>query len=278
MDQGIVALLSGFALCLGLILSIGAQNAVVLRQGLRREHVGIVVLVCVVSDAILQAVGVAGMATLVTAQPWLETLARWAGAAFIVGFAVLSIRRAIRGGGSLEAAPDEPAEPQGAGPAVMPVDAAASAGAATTTGAITSPRRATTDGPVAIAGPAASAGSAASAGPAASAGARTIVADGTKRTRSGRMTAFLTILAVTWLNPHAIVETTVVLGSVAGTHGDARWWFLAGGIAASTIWFVGFGYGARYLAPLLRTERAWRILDGGIAIVMLVIAVMLVTG
>ena len=76
MDQGIVALLSGFALCLGLILSIGAQNAVVLRQGLRREHVGLVVLVCVVSDAILQTIGVAGVATLVMAEPWLETLAR----------------------------------------------------------------------------------------------------------------------------------------------------------------------------------------------------------
>ncbi|WP_206447107.1 LysE/ArgO family amino acid transporter [Agrococcus sp. KRD186] len=217
MDLGIVALLSGFALCLGLILSIGAQNAVVLRQGLRREHVGIVVLVCVVSDAILQTIGVAGVATLVTAQPWLETLARWAGAAFIIGFALLSARRAWRGGGSLEAAPD-------------PAAAAAVASGVTT------------------------------------------------RVRSSRMTTFLTILAVTWLNPHALVETTVVLGSVAGTHGDARWWFLAGGIAASTLWFVGFGYGARYLAPLLRTERAWRILDGTIAAVMLVIAVTLVAG
>lgn len=228
MDQGIVALLSGFALCLGLILSIGAQNAIVLRQGLRREHVGIVVLVCVVSDAILQTIGVAGVATLVTAQPWLESVARWAGAAFIVGFALLSARRAIRGGGSLEAAPD---------------DAGSGAGGQ-------------------------GAGEQGAVGPAAVA----------TRRRSGRMATLLTILAVTWLNPHAIVETTVVLGSVAGTHGDARWWFLAGGIAASTIWFVGFGYGARYLAPLLRTERAWRILDGGIALVMLVIAVTLVLG
>lgn len=233
MEQGIVALLSGFALCLGLILSIGAQNAVVLRQGLRREHVGIVVLVCVVSDAILQTVGVAGVATLVTAQPWLETLARWAGAAFILGFAVLSARRAIRGGGTLEAAPDEsgPSAPLGAGS--RSVGAAASGSAAVATGV-------------------------------------------RSRSRSGRTATFLTILAVTWLNPHAIVETTVVLGSVAGSHGDARWWFLAGGIAASTIWFVGFGYGARYLAPLLRTERAWRILDGAIAVVMLVIAVTLI--
>lgn len=224
MDQGIVALLSGFALCLGLILSIGAQNAIILRQGLRREHVGIVVLVCVVSDAILQTIGVAGVATLVTAQPWIETLARWAGAAFIVGFAVLSARRAIRGGGSLEAAPDGPAE------AAVTHDAGTASVAVAT------------------------------------------------RSRSSRMTTFLTILAVTWLNPHALVETTVVLGSVAGTHGDARWWFLVGGVTASTLWFVGFGYGARYLAPLLRTERAWRILDGAIAVIMLIIAVTLVLG
>ena len=229
MDQGIVVLLSGFALCLGLILSIGAQNAVVLRQGLRREHVGIVVAVCVVSDAILQLVGVAGVATLVTAQPWLETLARWAGAVFIVGFAVLSARRAIRGGGTLEAAPDD--APAGQAPQA---DQAGEAAA----GAVATRRRA----------------------------------------RSGRTATFLTILAVTWLNPHAIVETTVVLGSVAATHGDDRWWFLVGGIAASTIWFIAFGYGARFLAPLLRTERAWRILDGGIAVIMLVIATTLVLG
>ncbi|WP_347756706.1 LysE family transporter [Agrococcus sp. ProA11] len=251
MEHGVVALLSGFALCLGLILSIGAQNAVVLRQGLRREHVGIVVLVCVVSDAILQVIGVAGVATLVAAEPWLESLARWAGAVFIVGFAALSIRRAIRGGGSLEAAPDEPAV---APPlAEQPASAAATTGAAATASTTASRTASTATGAVTTA---------------------PVVAT---RKGKGRMTAFLTILAVTWLNPHAIVETTVVLGSVAGTYGDARWWFLAGGIAASTIWFVGFGYGARYLAPLLRTERAWRILDGGIAIVMLVIAVMLVT-
>ena len=229
MDQGIIALLSGFGLCLGLILSIGAQNAVVLRQGLRREHVGIVVLVCVVSDAILQTIGVAGVATLVTSHPWLEVVARWAGAAFIVGFALLSARRAWRGGGSLEAAPE-------AGPQAADAPAARDASAPS--------------GGVAVA----------------------------TRTRSSRLATLATILAVTWLNPHAIVETTVVLGSVAATHGDERWWFLAGGIAASTLWFVGFGYGARFLAPLLRTERAWRILDGTIAVVMLVIAVTLVAG
>ena len=68
--------------------------------------VGLVVLVCVVSDAILQAIGVAGVATVVAAHPWLETAGRWAGAIFLVGFAAVSARRAWRGGGSLEAAPE----------------------------------------------------------------------------------------------------------------------------------------------------------------------------
>lgn len=228
MPAELVALLSGLGLCLGLIVSIGAQNAIVLRQGLRREHVGLVVLVCVVSDAILQTLGVAGVATLVTAHPWLEVVARWAGAAFIVGFAFLSARRAWRGGGRLDAAPDD------------------------------AQKDAQTD---------------ASSAPDSAAG--TVL---TRRRVSTRTATLLTILAVTWLNPHAIVETTVVLGSVAATHGEERWFFLAGGIAGSTLWFVVFGYGARYLAPLLRTERAWRILDGGIAAIMLVIAVTLVLG
>ncbi|MFS0868277.1 LysE/ArgO family amino acid transporter [Microbacterium sp. 179-B 1A2 NHS] len=228
MTPQIIALLSGLGLCLGLIVSIGAQNAVVLRQGLRREHVGLVVAVCVVSDAVLQTLGVAGVATLVTSHPWLEVVARWAGAAFILGFAFVSARRAWRGGGSLEAATDAPA-----------AETAAPASGGVLTATATTPKT---------------------------------------RLRSGRMATLLTILAVTWLNPHALVETTFVLGSVAGTHGDERWWFLAGGIAASTLWFVGFGYGARYLAPLLRTERAWRILDGGIAAVMVVIAISLILG
>ena len=101
---------------------------------------------------------------------------------------------------------------------------------------------------------------------------------GRARRRSGRLATLATILAVTWLNPHAIVETTVVLGSVAATHGDARWWFLAGGIAASTIWFVGFGYGARSsrrcCAPSARGASSMARSRS----VMLVIAVTLVTG
>lgn len=207
------AFLAGLAICLGLIISIGAQNSYVLRQGIRREHVGAIVIACIASEIVLQTAGVAGVGVLVTHVPWLDGVARWAGAIFLVGYAFVCARRAWRGGGTLVAAPDEAVEGSGG---------------------------------VAV------------------------------RQRTSRRTAVLTILALTWLNPHALIETTLVMGSIAATHGDARWSFLVGGLVASAIWFVGFGYGARFLAPIMRTERAWRILDAGIAVVMLVIAVALV--
>lgn len=97
------AALAGFALGLSLIVAIGAQNAFVLRQGIRREHVLPVVLACAVSDAVLIAAGVAGVGALVAAAPALATAVRWAGAAFLLGYAALALRRAWRGGEALEA-------------------------------------------------------------------------------------------------------------------------------------------------------------------------------
>ncbi|MFU8778318.1 MAG: LysE/ArgO family amino acid transporter, partial [Roseovarius sp.] len=61
--------LAGFALGLSLILAIGAQNAFVLRQGLRRQHVLAVVLICALSDAVLVAAGVTGFGVLAEAVP-----------------------------------------------------------------------------------------------------------------------------------------------------------------------------------------------------------------
>ena len=85
------------------------------------------------------------------------------------------------------------------------------------------------------------------------------------------------VLAVPPVKAHRPKPRSVlILGSVASGHGDERWWFFLGTITASAVWFVGFTYGARYLAPLLRTERAWRILDTAIALIMLAMAVMLV--
>ena len=102
-------LLTGFLTGLGLIVAIGSQNAFVLRQGIRREHVLAVVLICITSDALLIAAGVAGAGALFSALPWLVTAARWGGALFLLGYAVLAARRALRRpAGDAEGLPVEP--------------------------------------------------------------------------------------------------------------------------------------------------------------------------
>ncbi len=92
----LVPLVTGFATGLSLIVVIGAQNAFVLRQGLRREHVGAVVAVCTASDAVLIAAGVAGLGALIQAAPLALTVARWGGAALLAVLAVAALRRATR--------------------------------------------------------------------------------------------------------------------------------------------------------------------------------------
>lgn len=95
---------AGFALGLSLILAIGAQNAFVLRQGLRGEHVLAVVLVCALSDAVLIGLGVGGMGIAVAAMPGLAVAMRWGGAAFLFGYGALRFRAAWAGGESLDPA------------------------------------------------------------------------------------------------------------------------------------------------------------------------------
>ncbi|WP_136442687.1 LysE/ArgO family amino acid transporter [Pacificoceanicola onchidii] len=97
------AAIAGFALGLSLILAIGAQNAFVLRQGLRRAHVLPVVLVCAISDAALIAAGVAGFGALVEAMPGLEWSMRLFGAAFLIWYGAKTLYSAWKGGGALTA-------------------------------------------------------------------------------------------------------------------------------------------------------------------------------
>ncbi|QUJ77049.1 amino acid transporter [Sulfitobacter albidus] len=94
---------AGFGLSLSLILAIGAQNAFVLRQGLRRSHVFAVCLTCAVSDAILIVAGVAGFGALAQAVPWFETVMRYGGALFLIVYGAQNALSAWRGGAALEA-------------------------------------------------------------------------------------------------------------------------------------------------------------------------------
>lgn len=199
LDSAATGLLTGFTL----IIAIGAQNAFVLRQGLAREHVAIVVAICAVSDLLLIVAGVAGIGTVVERAGWLVDAIRWFGVAFLTWYGVRSLLKA-RGHSALAS-----------------------------------------DGP------------------------RTVT----------RRSAILTATALTWLNPHVYLDTVLLLGSIANTHGtDGRWWFAAGAGLASLLWFSGLGFGARLLSPLLALPRAWQVLDVLIGLTMLAIAVVLALG
>ncbi|MGH3280875.1 MAG: LysE/ArgO family amino acid transporter [Trebonia sp.] len=195
------ASLDGLLAGLSLIVAIGAQNAYVLRQGLRRACVGPVVTICTLSDYALIVAGVSGIGVLVQHAGWALHAVRWFGVAFLIWYGLSSAWRARRPASSLSAA------------------------------------RGGTDG----------------------------------RPAAVRRTA-----ALTWLNPHVYLDTVLLLGSIANAHGaSGRWWFAVGACVASTLWFTGLGYGARFAAGLLATPRAWQVLDLLIAATMLGIAVKL---
>jgi len=232
--------LAGLGLGLSLIVAIGAQNVFVLRQGIRREHVFVVAAVCAISDAVLILAGVSGIGAVLTAVPWLVDVVRWAGAAFLAGYAVLAAKRAIRPSGATLGPGSPTAAPSDGTPDGAATPAAANAG----------PGTLATAAPARVVAPAA--------------------------TRSTLVATLGTCLALTWLNPHVYLDTVFLLGSVANGHGEGRWWFALGAALGSVLWFFGLAYGARLLGRVLSTPRAWRILDGVIAVVMLALAVSLV--
>ncbi|MGW5140944.1 LysE/ArgO family amino acid transporter [Nocardia beijingensis] len=94
-SSAVVATASGLGFGLSLIVAIGAQNAFVLRQGISGRHVLAVVAVCAVSDIVLIAAGVGGFGAVVQAAPVVLVVARYAGAAFLIGYAALAARRAF---------------------------------------------------------------------------------------------------------------------------------------------------------------------------------------
>lgn len=200
----LLPLAAGLGLGLSLIVAIGAQNAFVLRQGIRAKHVLAVVAICALSDLVLIFLGISGVGIVIGQFPVALVVVRWLGAAFLVGYGLLAARRAFLGG-RLEV------EQGGNGSSL-----------------------------------------------------RSVV---------------LTVLALTWLNPHVYLDTVLLLGSVANTHGDAgRWLFGVGAGVASILWFTALGFGARLLAGVFAKPLAWRILDGVIAATMIALGVSLVLG
>jgi L-lysine exporter family protein LysE/ArgO len=186
---------------MGLILAIGAQNAFVLRQGLRGEHVLAVVLACAISDAVLIVLGVTSFARIASVLPWLDPVMRFAGAAFLGWYGWRAAASALRSTEALVVAGQAPPAPL------------------------------------------------------------------------GRVLA--TCLALTWLNPHVYLDTVVLLGTISTRFPGDELSFGAGAVAGSFLFFFSLGYGARLLRPLFASPKAWRVLDGLIALVMWAIAVKL---
>jgi L-lysine exporter family protein LysE/ArgO len=258
--QLLTSALAGLGLGLALIVAIGAQNAFVLRQGIRREHVLAVVIICIASDAVLIVAGVGGAGALFTATPWLVTVARWGGALFLLSYAALAARRALH-----RQDPDveglriavDPLDPVGP---VDPVDSGRFEGQEATSLHPASP---TTSG----------------AGDHVRTSTLAIDAPAAVAPEPSRLVTVVgTALALTWLNPHVYLDTVVLLGSVGSSHGAARWAFASGAVLGSTLWFSALGLAARALAPVFARPHAWRVLDGVIAVVMTCIAAGLLLG
>ncbi len=95
-DLGIF--LNGLGVTAGLIMAIGAQNIHVLKTGIRREHVGLTVLTCILIDTVLIGLGVAGVGALVESSPLLLSVATWGGAAFLLWYGLRSWRAVFRAG------------------------------------------------------------------------------------------------------------------------------------------------------------------------------------
>ncbi len=102
------AFLSGFGLGASFIIAIGAQNAFVLKQGLLKRHVGLIVFLCTGFDVMLIGLGVMGMGAIVQAQPALLAAIRYVGAAFLFWYGCRAWRAAYRGAGHLDARNGDP--------------------------------------------------------------------------------------------------------------------------------------------------------------------------
>lgn len=91
-----LSFIPGFFTGLSLIVAIGAQNAFVIRQGLTKKHVLLVVTICAVADAALIALGIAGLGAIISGLPWLLEVIRWFGVAYLSWFGARSIMSAFK--------------------------------------------------------------------------------------------------------------------------------------------------------------------------------------
>lgn len=193
------AIVPGFLTGLSLIIAIGAQNAFVIRQGLTKKLVGLTVLICAFSDALLIALGASGLGALIKSNSSILEIVRWFGVSYLLWFAIKSARLIFN----------------------------------------------------------------------------QEFLDSSGEASANRKSVILTVLALTFLNPHVYLDTVILLGSISSQFGSDKWFFVLGAILASFIWFTAIGFGAKSASRFMSQPIFWKILDSIIAVIMLSIAAFL---
>ena len=240
----LTVLLTGFFACLAIIVAIGPQSAYLLRQGLRRDRVMLAVACCLVGDALLLTAGTAGVGVVLEHAPWLLEVLRWVGVAYLTWFAYRSFRSSLAVRKSLKADHDGERSAEGTGS----TDPASTVHVLMTSEIPTVP-------------------------PAGAAGHGTSTRQKVEVTRVSKVSTVAgTALALSIVNPHAWVDSLVVLGTMANTFADQRWFFAAGAFVACIVWHVALAGGGSALASLLNRPRTWQHIDFSMGAIMLVVA------
>ena len=201
---------AGLVLSLSLIMAIGPQNAHVLRMGLTRQHIGLTVAVCMVSDMVLIGLGVLGLAQVGGLSDKLMGALVGGGALFLAVYGWQAFQRFRHPNAALPSGMDSGTLPPGA--------------------------------------------------------------------RMTRRQAVLSALAFTWLNPHAWIDTAVLIGTASLAYGAQNTVFGMGAAAGSVVWFSALGVATFWLGRRLNSVMVWRALDGLVALMMWGTALFLLKG
>lgn len=197
--------LAGFVFYISIIVTIGLQNAFVLRQGLKKRHVFFSCFTTAICDVILITAGLLGFGLLLEKFPNVMDIVRLGGAVFLFIYGAMSFYNSLK-------------------PEALNQESA-----------------------------------------------KGLVNEG------GLHKTILVAAGVSLLNPHAILDATFLVGSVASSHeGAGRYLFSFGAMFAAFVWMFSLGYGARFLAPIFEKPRAWQILDILMGIIMWVIGYTLI--
>lgn len=250
-------LLTGFLTCLALIVAIGPQAAFLLRQGLRRDRVLLAVACCLVGDILLISLGTAGVGALLDHAPWMLEVLRWLGVAYILWFAYRSFRSAFTARPGAGADDDSSALSPGSSP---------SGPSHTVHVAMTSE--------IPMLNPDGTA-------PAQTSESETATMTAARQrvhvTHVSKVSTVAgTALTLSILNPHAWVDSLVVLGTMANSFAEDRWFFAAGAIVACVLWHALLAGGGSALAGLLNRPRTWQVIDVIVGVTMVGVAAMLV--